>query len=148
MISSSKVVIVLAAISLIACNREQRANIDSTAGNVTSTVKNALSVIDIDMGRHADSAAKITDKTDNFTPKDTIYASVHTSGTATNGAVVGRWTFQDGSVIDEQTHNVTTNGDAYTAFHIAKPGGFAKGKYTIHILIDGNEVRTKDVEVK
>jgi hypothetical protein len=62
--------------------------------------------------------------------------------------VIGRWTFQDGSVVDETTANVTTNGDAYTAFYIVKPGGFPKGKYTLHVTIDGKEVRTKDVTVK
>jgi hypothetical protein len=105
-------------------------------------------VIDVDLGRHIDASKKISDKTDDFMPTDTIYASVHTSGTAISGTVVGRWTFEDGSVVDEKTETVATRGDVYTAFHIIKPGGFAKGKYTLHVLIDGKEVRTKDVTVK
>ena len=100
------------------------------------------------MGRHADADRKTTDKTDDFAPSDTIYASVHTSGTANNGAIVGRWTFEDGTIVDEKTGSVTTNGDARTVFYIVKPGGFAKGKYTLHVLIDGKEVRTKNVTVK
>jgi hypothetical protein len=135
-------------IGITACSKEQREKVDSAAGNAESMVRTALSVIDIDMGRHIDMDKKITDKTDDFAPTDTIYASVHTSGTATSSPVIGRWTFQDGSVVDETTANVTTNGDAYTAFYIVKPGGLAKGKYTIHVTIDGKEVRTKDVTVK
>jgi hypothetical protein len=131
-----------------ACNREQRSSIDSAAGSASEAVRAALSVIDIDMGLHLDSAKKITDKTDTFAATDTIYASVHTSGTANNGAVVGRWTGPDGVVVSENTEHVTTNGDAYTAFHVAKPGGFPKGTYTLHVIIDGKEVRTKDVTVK
>ena len=100
------------------------------------------------MGRHVDSDKKITDRTDDFAPSDTIYASVHMSGTANSGAVVGRWTFADGTTVDEKTDSVTTNGDARTVFYIAKPGGFVKGKYTLHVLIDDKEVRTKDVTVK
>ena len=133
---------------LAGCNREQRADADSAAGAVEATARAALSVIDIDMGRHVDAEKKIADKTDEFMAKDTIYASVHTSGTANNGAVVGRWTFEDGSVVDETTNTVTTDGDARTVFSIVKPSGFAKGKYTLHVLIDGKEVRTKDVMVK
>jgi hypothetical protein len=91
---------------------------------------------------------KSTDKTDDFTPTDTIYASVHTSGTATNGAIVGRWMSQDGTVVDEKTETVSTNGDARTTFFIAKPSGLPKGKYTLHVLIDGKEVRSKDATVK
>lgn len=134
--------------ALGACNREQRTAVDSAAGAVVASTRAALSVLDIDMGRHVGADQKISDKTDDFAPTDTIYASVHTSGTAKNGAVVGRWTFQDGAVVDEKTDTVTTNGDARTVFYIMRPAGFTKGKYTLHVLIDGKEVRTKDVTVK
>ena len=131
-----------------ACRQAERTSVDSAAGSIENTVRTALAVIDVDMGRHIDDEKKISDKTDDFAPSDTIYASVHTSGTATSEAVVGRWTFQDGTVVDEKTDSVTTNGDARTAFFIVEPGGFPKGTYTLHVLIDGREVRTKDVTVK
>ena len=138
----------IVALSVLAgCNKEQRARADSAAGSVVDEGRVALSVIDIDMGRHVDAERKITDKSDDFTTADTIYASVHTSGTANNGSVVGRWTYQDGTVVDEKTNTVTTSGDARTVFSLVKPGGFAKGKYTLHIIIDGKEARTKDVNV-
>lgn len=137
----SIVLVIGAFCGVTACNKEQRATADSAA-------RTALSVIDVDMGRHADADRKITDKTDDFAPSDTIYASVHTSGTANTGAIVGRWTFENGTIVDEKTGSVTTDGDARTAFYIVNPTGFAKGKYTLHVLIDGKEVRTKDVTVK
>jgi hypothetical protein len=129
---------------VFACTKSQGTAYDSAAG----TVRTTLSVIDVDMGRHLDADRKISDKTDDFAPTDTIYASVHTSGTATNGPVVGRWTFQDGTVVDEKTDSVSTNGDARTAFFITNRSGLARGKYTLHVLIDGKEARTKDVTVK
>lgn len=131
-----------------ACNERQRAKSDSATGAIESNVRAALSVVDVDMGRHVDAERKISDKTDDFAATDTIYASVHTSGTANNSPVIGRWTFQDGTVVDEKTDNVTTNGDARTVFYIAKPSGLARGKYTLHVIVDGKEVRSKDVEVK
>lgn len=133
---------------LAACGQQEKATVDSAAGAVAQTVGTALSVIDVDMGRHVDADRQITDKTDDFAPTDTIFASVHTSGTANSGVIVGRWTFQDGSVVEEKTDTVTTAGDARSAFYIVKPGGLAKGEYTLHVLIDGKEVRTKDVDVK
>jgi hypothetical protein len=135
-------------LAAVACNRSERTRADSAAGAIEGNVRAALSVMDVDVGRHVDSERKISDKTDDFTPSDTIYASVHTSGTATNSPVVGRWTFQDGTVVDEKTDNVTTSGTARTVFYIAKPSGLPRGKYALHVLIDGQEVRTKDVEVK
>jgi hypothetical protein len=135
-------------IGITACSKEQREKVDSVAGSAESAARAALSVIDIDMGRHVNAEKKISDKTDDFAPRDTIYASVHTSGTATASPVIARWTYQDSTVVDEKTTNVTTDGDAYTVFYIRKPAGLAKGKYTLHLMIDGKEVRTKDVTVK
>ena len=132
----------------VACSRQQRAEVDTAAGAVESTVRAALSVLDVDMGRHIAPDSTISDKTDEFTPTDTIYASVRTSGTATSTAVVGRWTFQDGAVVDERTNTVTTSGDARTVFRLVKPDGLAKGRYTLRVLIDGKEARSKDVTVK
>lgn len=111
-------------------------------------MRTALAVIDVDMGRHIDVERKISDKTDDFAPSDTIYASVHTSGTATNSPVVGRWTFQDGTMVDEKTDSVTTSGTARTVFFIAKSTGLPSGKYTLHVIVDGKEVSSKDVTVK
>lgn len=141
-------------ISIAACSSQQRDKMDSAAGKVDSVaeaaadaVRTALSVIDVDMGRKAGLDKKITDKTDEFARSDTIFASVHTSGTAKVGAMVATWTFPDSSVVEQKT-DTPTEGDAYTAFFIAKPKGLAPGKYTFRVMIDGKEVRSKDVTVK
>jgi hypothetical protein len=137
-----------ALVGAVACTKQQRAKVDTATGSVESATRRALSVIDIDMGRRLATDSTIADKTDDFAATDTVYASVHTSGTATNGAVVGRWTSPDGAVADEKTNMVTTNGNARTVFRLAKPGGLAKGRYTLHVIIDGKEVRSKDITVK
>lgn len=141
---------VLAATTLAACGKKDAAPVDTTtaASATPATAPAALSVVDIDMGRHIDADKKISDKTDDFAPTDTMYASIHTSGAATNRTIVGRWTFQDGQTVDEHSQTISPTSDAYTEFHVVKPSGWPKGKYTIHVLVDGAEVRTKDVTVK
>jgi hypothetical protein len=62
--------------------------------------------------------------------------------------MVGRWTFENGTSVAERTDTLTSSGDGYTEFHISKPGGLPKGKYTLHVLVDGKEMTTKDVTVK
>src|SRR5665811_83168 len=101
-------VIALSALcGVTACKKEQ--------GKATDTAARlGLAVIDVDMGRHFDDDKKISDKTDAFAPTDTIYASVHTSGVVTNAPLVGRWTFEDGTILDEKTDSITTTGDART----------------------------------
>ena len=59
-----------------------------------------VAVADIDIGR-AVADKRVTDKADNFKPSDTIYTSVHTTGTATAANIMARWTFEDGQVVDE-----------------------------------------------
>jgi hypothetical protein len=142
---------VAAALSLVgACSKENKPVDTTAAASATATppAASAISVVDIDMGRHIAPDKKISDKTDDFAPGDTIYGSLHTTGSAANSTFVGKWTFEDGSTVDENTQTLSPNGDNYTEFHISKPTGFPKGKYTLHVSIDGKEVRTKDVTVK
>ena len=141
-------VVLSALCAVAACTKEQRETVDTAAGSVESATRAALSVVDVDMGRRIGTDSTIVDKSETFTPTDTVYASVHTSGTAANGAVVGRWTFEDGSIVDEKTNTVTTSGDARTVFRLAKSGGLSKGKYTLRVLIDGKEVRSKDITIQ
>jgi len=140
-----------AAVFAAGCSKKDAAPADTStpaAAAPAPATSTALSVVDVDMGRHIDADKKISDKTDDFAPSDTIYASVHTSGAAANQTIVGRWTFQDGQTVDEHSQSISPTGDAYTEFHIAKPSGWRKGKYTLHVLINGAEARTKDVTVK
>lgn len=139
---------------VVACGKKenQEATTQGAGGAVvppaTSTQPAALQVADVKLGNKLDANKQVTNTTDTFTPRDTIFASVHTTGTAQNAQVVARWTFQDGQTVDERTESVSPSGDAYTEFHIAKPSGWPAGKYTLHVLLNGQEVQTKDFTVK
>ena len=143
-VSSLVVAIAFVTTSTVACRNSPRNAADSAAG-VAGT---ALSLVDVELGRHIGADRKISDATDDFAPTDTIYASVHTSGKATGAPVMGRWMFENGTMVDQKTDTVTTNGDAYSAFFIVKPGGLPTGKYTLHVFVNGTEVRSKDATVK
>jgi hypothetical protein len=137
----------LALVALAACGKKDATPVDTTTP-VTATPVTNFEVGDIDMGRHVGPDKKISDKTDDFAPTDTIFASIHTKGGTAPAQVTARWTFQDGQVVHEESQTIAGGVDADSEFHITKPGGWAKGKYTVHILVDGKEVRTKDVTVK
>jgi hypothetical protein len=139
--------------ALIACGKDKSSDTASSGGVVATdtakaaTANAALNVADVTLGRQVDSAKKVTNATDTFAPHDEIYASVHTTGAA-SGSLAARWTFQDGQVVDERTETITGKGDDYTEFHISKPSGWPVGKYTLHVMLSGNEVQTKDFTVK
>jgi hypothetical protein len=135
-----------------ACKKDDTAATDTAApAYATPTMSgdsSSVDVGDIDMGRHIDSARKISDKTDDFAPTDTIFASVHTEGGSAPVQLTAQWTFQDSTVVSEDSQTVQPGADTDTEFHIAKEGGLPKGTYTLHILANGKEVKTKEVTVK
>jgi hypothetical protein len=137
-----------------ACAKSDTARTDSAKADTTTPAAvpapapTTLDVGDIDMGRHVGADKKISDKTDDFAPKDTIFASIHTKGGPPSSQVMARWTFQDGKVVKEETQSVSGTSEGDTEFHISNPKGWPTGKYTVHILVDGKEAKTKDVTVK
>lgn len=150
-ISTSLAAISFAALLAGACSKgDQATPADSAAAAMpipADTAPKALEVGDIDMGRHVGPDQKITDKTDDFAPMDTIFASVDTKNAGT-GTLTARWTFEDGTVVQEQNQTISPTGDASTEFHIVKAGGWPAGKYTLHLLLNNAEIKTKDVTVK
>lgn len=83
-----------------------------------------------------------------FAPTDTIYAAVATTGAAPNAAIVARWTYGDGQLVDESSQSIAPTGSATTTFHIAKPDGWPTGKYEVAITIDGKPVATQGFTVE
>ena len=142
----------LAAALLVATACSKKADDTTTqtsAGTIdTTAAANAVKVDDVNIGKAVGDDKQVTNKADEFKPNDTIYASIHTKGSSSNTSLGARWTFQDGQVVDERTTNIAPTGDTYTEFHITKPSGWPEGKYTLHVLLNGQEVQTKDFEVK
>ena len=131
-----------------ACSKKPNTvDTQTAAGAVADTTNHPPTVADVALGRHLDASKRVADLTAEFTPKDTIFASVHTTGDRSM-KITARWIFQDGQVVDEHSETISPHGDAYTEFHIVKPSGWPAGKYTLHVLLDGAEAQTKDFTVK
>jgi hypothetical protein len=132
-----------------ACSKEKKESPGDVtpAATATTPAASTVAVTDIDIGKAA-ANSRVTDKTDNFKPADTVYTSVHTTGSASAATVMARWTFQDGQVVQESSQSIAPNGDAYTEFHISKPTGLPKGKYKVEVFLDSKSAGTKDFEVK
>jgi len=107
-----------------------------------------VTVTGLEMGRAVGGDKRVTDKTDEFKPNDTIYATVLTSGTSASSTLKARWTYQDGQVVEESEQAIAPTGDAANEFHISKPDGWPTGKYRVEIFLDGNPTQAKDFTVK
>lgn len=123
----------------------------STAPVTTDTTPAvvAFKVDSVDLGKAIGPDNKITDATTTFGPKDTIYASVATEGSAPTVKLHAKWTFgDDGKVVEEKDLNIAPTGPAVNEFHISKKSGWPVGKYHVEITADGTSAGVKDFEVK
>jgi hypothetical protein len=128
-----------------ACSKNNTsADTQTAAGDVASIY--SIGVSDVALGHHVDANQRVTVVATEFAPTDSVFASVHSTGNRPI-KLTARWTYQNGKVVAERSELVSPHGDAYTEFHIFKPRGWPAGRYTLHVLADGNEVQTKDFTV-
>lgn len=106
-----------------------------------------VAVAMVDLGSAVGPDQKITTATTAFTPKDTIYASVATTGSGT-ATLDAKWTYQDGQTVKDDSKSIAPTGPADTAFSISKPDGWPAGNYKVEISLNGAVVATKDFSVK
>ena len=135
------------ALTTFACkDRTDDASTTTSGGAVAEA--SAIEIAEVDLGKGVQADKTIRDETDDFAQRDSVYASVRTSGSANSATITARWTFQDGQVVDERTETISPTGDANTVFFIAQPNGLPKGNYTLTVLLNGAEAQKKEFEVK
>ncbi|CAM5633917.1 hypothetical protein [Rhodanobacter lindaniclasticus] len=106
-----------------------------------------VSFASVELGSTVDAGNKIAASGTSFAPKDTIYASVDTSGSGT-ATLAAKWTYQDGQTVHEDSKTLDATGPETTAFMISKPDGFPAGNYKVDISLNGTQVASKDFSVK
>jgi hypothetical protein len=111
-----------------------------------------LAVASIDLGKAIGADKKVAAALTTFGVRDTIYASVSTTGAGENATIGTKWSFVkgDGSTIavNESSQTITTTGPSTTEFHITKPSPWPKGKYRVEVLLNGASAGTKDFDVQ
>jgi hypothetical protein len=136
------------ALGTSACNKRDQSEAGSGTAGGAVDASAPVRVADVTLGRGVGADKRVTNQTDTFGARDTIYASVRTTGTGSGTQLTARWTYQDGQVVDERSETISPTGEAYTEFHISKPTEWPKGKYTLRVLLNGSEVQTKEFTVR
>jgi hypothetical protein len=80
--------------------------------------------------------------------RDTIYASVTTTGAASNASLGARWTFGADQLVDSTTVTIAPTGPAVTEFHIMRGSAWPKGSYAVTIFLNGQQAAQRQFEVK
>jgi len=124
----------------------------STAAPATTDTTPAVvpfKVVSLDLGKAVGPDNKITEAATTFGPKDTIYVSVASEGTAPSAKLEAKWTFgAKGQPVDEKSITITPTGPANNEFHISKKTPWPVGIYKVEVFADGTSAGTKDFEVK
>ncbi|MGB3463198.1 hypothetical protein [Rhodanobacter lindaniclasticus] len=145
-----------AALALTACGKkdESASEVPATpppAATAPTTMAPApaamVAFTSVELGSTVDASNKIVAAGTSFAPKDTIYASVDTSGSG-NATLSAKWTYQDGQTVHEDSKTLDATGPETTAFMISKPDGFPVGNYKVDISLNGTQVASKDFSVK
>jgi hypothetical protein len=108
----------------------------------------AFHVTGLELGNMIDTEKRVQGERIQFAPNDTIYASVLSDGSASQVAMVARWTYEDGQVVNETTQVIAPTGPAVTEFHIAKASGWPAGKYKLDVTANGALVASREFDVK
>lgn len=107
-----------------------------------------VAVASVDLGKQLGPDNRVVQPMTTFGKRDTIYASVATTGAATSAVLTAKWTFQTGQTVDSTATTIAPTGPAQTEFHIVKASPWPAGKYTVAIWLNGQAAGTKDFEVK
>jgi hypothetical protein len=135
----------LTALSLGCGEPEVRAQ--ASGDVVIERVSDPLRVVEIDVGRAIGPDKRVIEPADEFNPHDTIYASIVMRGSADAATLVARWKEASGALVDETVRTVSPAGETIAEFHLVQPSGWAKGVYTVEIVLDGATVGREEFQV-
>jgi hypothetical protein len=145
-------VILGGAVSALGCKKQtppaESGSADTAAAAPAPAAPEAFAVSEVTLGKAIGADKKVASPTTTFGPKDTIYASVATTGSAPSKTLTVKWTFQDGQTVKEGSETIAPTGPAVTEFHIDKKSGWPVGKYKVEVAVDGTPATTKEFEVK
>jgi len=144
-------VLVLAA-ALVSCNEsKENEAAENASGTMSSTTTNPsaqpVQVVAVDLGKNIGTDKQVTERLDTFKPNDTIYASIHTTGSAPSSKMSVKWTDPNGQVVDQSEQPIViAEGSNAMEFHLSKPG-LTAGTYKVEVFVDGNSVQSKEFKV-
>lgn len=146
-------VLAASVLTLASCGKKADAPKTGSAPTPTSTAPApaaGVQVAGITLGDSLGPQKKVTQPADRFGSKDTIYASVDTTGAGT-AELKAKWTYRANGqdvLVREDSQTVSPSGPATSEFHVSKPDGWPVGDYRVDIAVAGNPAGSKTFTVK
>jgi hypothetical protein len=144
----------LAAMALFAtgCKKEAPPPAPAPPAPAPAPAPAPLAVAGVDLGKAIDATMKVAAPQTTFGVRDTIYASVRTTGAGSNATIGAKWTFVTSAgkevAVNESSQTISPTADAVTEFHITKASAWPKGKYHVAITLNGAAAGAGDFTVQ
>jgi len=105
-----------------------------------------LHVATLQLGNRLNGDSTVANHTTRFKPDDKIYAAVLTDNTGSS-SIGARWTY-NGQMVSEEERRVSYKGAGATAFEFKSGSAFPVGDYKVDVLVDGQQVASRDFRVE
>lgn len=83
----------------------------------------------------------------SFNPKDTVYVSVETDGSAKEYTLYAKWVEGAGEVLSEYGITVDQPGRQRRVLSLSKPDGWLPGRHSVELTINDGDTRKVDFDV-
>jgi hypothetical protein len=133
----------------LACKKEPPPTPPPPPATVATTLPAPVGVSAVTLGNALGADKRVTAPMESFGAKDTIYASVETSGSG-HATLRALWSFVKGekvAKVDETTIEFDSSAPAVNEFHVSKPSGWPKGDYKVEIFLNDAPAMTKTFKV-
>ncbi|HJS58622.1 MAG TPA: hypothetical protein VKA01_11015 [Vicinamibacteria bacterium] len=128
----------LVPLASFACKKSEPSPTPPPVTSPPTTLPAPVSIASATLGNAIGADKRVVTPAETFGTKDTIYASVETTGTG-HAKLRALWTFVKGektSKVDETTIELDATGPTVNEFHISKPSGWPRGDYRVEIFLD------------
>lgn len=106
-------------------------------------------IVDVTLSNRGDTEKNIIGgPTSLFDPQDTVYAEVHSQGTAREYTLYAKWISADGNVLSDYGVKVNQPGDSRTLISLSKPDGLMTGENRIEVAINAQPARIVTFRVR
>ena len=106
-----------------------------------------LRVSNVMIGRRIGPGNRITEPSFEFAPRDTVYVSVATEGTAGATTLTAAWRSQSGEILQKSSVSVPEAGE-HAEFRLSQPKGFKPGNYKVIVFLGSDSVETRVFAVR
>jgi hypothetical protein len=110
-----------------------------------------LAIASVDLGKSLGADKRVGSPAISFGTRDTIYASVTTSGVGDSANLAAKWSFvkadQTLAPVNE-TSQMVSGSPSTTEFHIDKKTAWPKGNYRLEVVLNNGTPVVKDFTIQ